>query len=379
MQKKKKFPWQQCVVMLLYMLVGAVCGLAMVGYMDASAEEAAGAEWFRFALMVLAVCVAVYVQLIVHEAGHLLFGLWTGYRFSSFRIGSLMLIKDGEKLRFKRLSLAGTGGQCLMDPPDMQDGRIPFVLYNFGGAFLNIFCGVLCFIGYFLCGKTTLAAVFFLMCAVLGAVFAVTNGVPMRLGTVDNDGYNALSLGKNKAALRAFWVQMKTNEQLSKGLRLKEMPAEWFEVPQDDEMQNSMVAALGVFACNRLMDERRFAEADALMAHLLQIDTAIVGLHRNLLICDRMYCALVHENRAEALQEMYTAEQKKFMKAMKNFPTVIRTEYAIALLAEQNTAKAEALRTQFEKCAKTYPYVADIQSERELMQLAETCVVKTCE
>ena len=35
---------------------------------------------------------------------------------------------------------------------------------------------------------------------------------------------------------------MKISEQIAKGLRLKEMPEEWFGIPEDDEMQNSMTA-----------------------------------------------------------------------------------------------------------------------------------------
>lgn len=71
------------------------------------------------------------------------------------------------------------------------------------------------------------------------------------------------------------------------------------------------------------------------------------------------------------LDDMFTKTQKKFMKSMKNFPSVLRTEYAYALLCENDTAKAEHIKAKFEKCAKTYPYPNDIQSERELMEMAE--------
>ena len=88
--------------------------------------------------MMLLLAAAYFIQMVIHEAGHLVFGLFTGYKFLSFRIGSLMLIKDGEKFSFRRFSIAGTGGQCLMAPPDMTDGRFPFVLYNLGGVIMNL-------------------------------------------------------------------------------------------------------------------------------------------------------------------------------------------------------------------------------------------------
>ena len=91
----------------------------------------------------------MYVQLIIHELGHLIFGLLSGYKFSSFRIGNLMLLKTGGKLKIKKLKIAGTAGQCLMSPPDMKDNKMPVIAYNLGGAILNLLSCLLFFIIYF--------------------------------------------------------------------------------------------------------------------------------------------------------------------------------------------------------------------------------------
>lgn len=371
-QKKKKIVWQQYIGMAFMMLIGAICGVVMVSYLDKSPEDTPlYQELLSFAGLFLGMYVALFFHMIVHEAGHLLFGLMTGYKFSSFRIASFMWLKENGKLRLKRLSLAGTGGQCLMIPPDMKDGKIPLVLYNLGGSFINIFLGALFLAGYLLCPDVPFLSPLLLMFAVVGFMTAMMNGIPMRMGTVDNDGYNAFALSKNKEAVEAFWVQLKVGEQSSKGIRLKDMPAEWFAVPTDAAMKNSMVATRCVFTCNRLMDEEKFEEADALMAHLLEIESGIVGLHHDLLMCDRIYVELIGENRREVIQDMLTKKQKKFMKAMKRFPSVLRTEYALAMFFENDSEKAEKIRSEFEKVAKTYPYSQDIESERDLMDVAD--------
>ena len=75
------------------------------------------------------------------------------------------------------------------------------------------------------------------------------------------------------------------------------------------------------------------------------------------------------------VEGMMSKAQNRFMKAMKSFPSVIRTEYALALLFEKDTQKAEAIKNTFEKVAKTYPYSQDIESERELMRIAESNLV----
>ena len=372
-KSKKKLPWQQFVGMVLGMVIGGICGYLMVGYVDQVVSEGAslGTAIFTLAALFISMYVSIFLHLIIHEAGHLVFGLLTGYKFSSFRIMSFMWIKDGEKIKLKRYSLAGTDGQCLMSPPDLVNGKMPFMLYNFGGSLMNIIASSISFMLWFLFRENPLLKTLCMIFALTGLVLAALNGVPLRMGTIDNDGYNAFSMSKNKEALRSFWLQMKVAEAVARGVRIKDMPEKWFEVPTDEAMKNSMVAVMGVFACNRLMDDLKFEEADALMKHLLEIESGIVGLHRNLLTCDRMYCELISENRQEVLEEMYSGELKKFMKQMKTFPVVIRTEYVYALLYEKDEAKAQKIKERFEKCAKTYPYPNDIQSEWKLIEIAD--------
>lgn len=371
-KKKKKIVWQQYMGTAVMMLAGVICGAVIALCFDKfTAEIPLHKKIMSHIGLLVGMCLAFLFNMIMHEVGHLVFGLLTGYKFSSFRIASFMWMKEDGKLKFKRIKIAGTGGQCLMIPPDMKDGKIPLVLYNLGGSFVNIIAGFLFLIGYYFSSKIAFLSSFFLIFAVVAFISAMINGIPMRLGTVDNDGYNAFALSKNKEAVEAFWVQLKIVEQNSKGIRLKDMPAEWFNVPTDEAMKNSMVATRGVFACNRLMDEERFEEADTLMNHLLEIDSGIVGLHRNLLICDRIYVELIRKSRCEVIESMMTAEQKQFMKTMKRFPSVLRTQYTIALLFENDTVKAETIKNEFEKVAKTYPYPQDIESERDLMKIAE--------
>ena len=96
-----------------------------------------------------------------------------------------------------------------------------------------------------------------------------------------------------------------------------------------------------------------------------------VGLYRALLLCDEMYLELLGENRRGTVDAMLTKPQRRFMRQMKNFPGVLRTEYAIALLRDGDKDRAAALRVQFEEIAATYPYQGDIEQERSLLALAD--------
>ena len=370
-KSKKRANFGMYFQIILWMAVGAVCGIMFIEYAEKYLE---GAELSVKALTIVGMIICLYASIIfhmiVHEAGHLIFGLMTGYKFGSFRIFNLMWVKADGKIRLKRLSVAGTGGQCLMCPPDLVDGKMPTVLYNLGGSIINLVFGAVFLIIALLCKHITILYLIMVIFSLMGFEMAIMNGIPRRTDTINNDGYNAISLRKDPMAIRSIWVQLKTTEQIAKGARIKDLPDEWFTVPSDEAMKNSMVSALGVFACNKLMDEQKFEEADKLMAHHLEIESGIVGLHRFLMVCDRVYVEAIGQCRIDVIEKMMSPEQIRFMKQMKSFPSVIRTEYVYALLCKKDYEKAEGVMAFFEKAGKKYPYPQDIESERELIEIA---------
>ena len=341
---QRKNGWQKWVSRIACFVLGGACGALIAQRMISvfALEKMPGGILLEWGFLVVVTTAAIFLQLIVHEAGHLLFGLLTGYRYSSFRIGGFMWLKENEKIRLRKLSVAGTGGQCLMCPPELVDGTMPFKLYNLGGVLANGISGVLFWGLSMLCGGIPLLSAFLFTAALSGFALALANGVPM-----------------------------KVNERLAQGARLRDMPEAWFAVPSPEGMQNSMCAVVGVFACNRLIDLHAFREADRLMEELLQMDTAIVGLHRGLLLCDRMYCELIAENRLEKLEGMLDQRQRKFMHSMQKFPSVLRTEYAYALLAERDMEKARRIRERFDVYTRTYPYPSEVEGECELLRIAQ--------
>ncbi len=322
---------------------------------------------YILALMLL----SMYAQVVLHEAGHLLFGLASGYSFSSFRIFNFIWIKTEGKIRFKRLSIAGTAGQCLMIPPPLKEGKIPVKLYNLGGVVVNFIVSALALGLLVLCRGNGYAFLGLSTFAFMGILLGATNGIPMKVGQVDNDGANALSLGKSPRAIYAFWLQMQINAELAQGKRLKDLPKEWFEFPSDDELQNTMLATLGVFNANYLMDVRDFEAAKAAMEKLLSLNAQIIGVHKNLTYCDLMYIALVIDKDEGKAKALYAKELQAFMKSMKKFPTVVRTQYAYAALVERDEEKAGKLLALFERVERSYPYEGDIASERELVELVK--------
>lgn len=258
-----------------------------------------------------------------------------------------------------------------MAPPDLVNEKIPYVLFNFGGVIINIVTSI--FIVVVLVTmevQPVLKAILFVFIA-MGVFAALTNGIPLHISGIDNDGYNALSLGKNPEALRAFWLQLKVNQMLTEGERLKDMPEEWFEKPSEEGMQNNMIAALEAMRCNRLLDMHCFEEVNQSVQTVVDSENKMVGVQKMLLQIDQIFCEILGEKREEVIGRVREKELKSFMKAMKNFPSVIRTQYAYALLVKEDVKESAAIKKQFEKVMKKHPYQSEIESEWELIRLCE--------
>ena len=82
-------------------VIGLIFGF-IAGYLGMRGLENAGISGVQsenlLIIIGISLCVATYIQIIVHEAGHLIAGKVSGYEFVSFRIANFMWIKKGEKL-----------------------------------------------------------------------------------------------------------------------------------------------------------------------------------------------------------------------------------------------------------------------------------------
>ena len=372
--KKEKNKFGKVIGIIVYILICFIFGI-IIGYLlvknDISRMYPGNNVyvWILCQLVIIYLC--IFLHIIIHEAGHMMFGLLTGYRFLSFRIMNLIWIKDNGKIKLKKYHLAGTSGQCLMSPPDMKDGNMPFVLYYLGGSIAN-FVSAIIFAGLFVfCRNIPILSALLICMSVIGIVLGLSNAIPLKLSMVNNDGYNTIVLMKSKRALAALWIQLKIAEETARGVRIKDIPEEWFYLPDDYDMDNSFIVAEAVCYESYLMDKHEFDKVKDLADKLLNMKSEMIGVHRNLLICDRIYCELISGGNRNIIDSLYSTALIKFMKQMKNFPSIIRTNYAIALLYNNDNSEAEQIKEQFRESANTYPYISDIESEQELMMIAE--------
>ena len=359
-------------IFLIGALVGFGLGVGLIAMLERIPDLSKG-EAIALCIFALAMFYAFFfIEIILHEAGHLLFGLLTGWRFVSFRIANILWHRDANgRLRRSKYSLAGTAGQCLMAPPPWQAEGFPCALYNLGGVIVNLATAAICGLLAWRNWDHALAALLLLEAAAVGLLLGITNGIPLPGLIVANDGSNLVSVLKSRDARRALWLQMSIAAAQAEGLSLRDMPEDWFAPFPEASMDNPLISAIAVFTENRLIDALDLPGAEAAIRALLAREKGILPLHRALLTLDGACCELLAGQSADLTTALDTPAVQQVMKAMKTCPTVLRTQYITALLRDHDEAQAAIHLKAFEKMAKTYPYQQDLASERSLMAIAK--------
>ena len=368
---KKKKNYGDIAAKIIMLLTGAVCGIFIIFTMNFFGTLVKGPAAFllMFAEAMIIMYIASFVQTIIHESGHLIFGLITGYKFVSFRIGHFMFIKEKGRLKIKLYNVVGTAGQCLMMPPQWNE-KIPYRLYNLGGCIMNAATALFALAAYFAAGAEGFFALCMAMLAVMGLSMALTNGIPMRVGGISNDGMNAALLGKKENTLRAFWLQLYVNGLIAKGERYRNMPREWFRLPEGEELSDPICCAMGVMLYNFCFDMHEFDEAEQTINYMLNAP-GLLDVEKNELLCELLFLRVLRGAPKEEIDSLLTPKLNKYIKATANYVSRRRLDYAYQLLYLKNYSTAQKCLEVFERTAATYPYSAETENEREIIEIVK--------
>jgi hypothetical protein len=361
--------YRYVIMQVIYLAISITMGFLLLHYMDNTYGELNGEAIFAFYASIAMYILCNYLQLIIHEAGHLLFGLLTGYKFLSFRIYSRTFVKKDGKLTCKKRSIPGTVGQCLMVPPKEDGTDVPCILYNLGGIILNFLTAFAAVIVILLMPKLPLFLRFLLIVfAAAGILDGVINGLPVKFFGVANDGFNVRSLLKEHAARRSFLLQLMIADRLYNGIRLKELPTEWLELPEGANPANIMNTYILFMAYNRELDRLDFIKAEQLLREIDLLLPKLPASFRNSVNLGFLFLALVNGESREKVKRFLTRQTKSLIKSSKNEINIRRIAYAYYLLYEKNEKAAGQALNKLKELAGKYPIPAE--AEMNLM-LAE--------
>ena len=315
---------------------------------------------------------AIIVQIIIHECGHMAAGLAAGWRLVALRIFGLMLVRRGRQFVLASSHIPGTGGQCLMSPPDRPAAQCRLTLYNAGGFAANLITAAASLAVLLLAGRQMGFAgqTFTLAMAVAGAFLFIENGVPLVLGGIPNDAMNIRYLRRDPAEADALLAMMRANAMMQDGIRLKDMPDSLFAGAQADGRQRGPISSsLDIMLLCRAIDMHDFTLAGRVADDISsRNDGTLPAIYDGEVGRERLFLALIARRPHDEIERLYDKKLRSYVKTMSSWQlSSVRLLYALALLHDGDTEAAHRLRTRFDKMAAGYFSPADAESERELV------------
>ena len=156
---------------------------------------------------VIGVVIVLPLFVAFHETGHLVFGLISGYKVLSFKLGPFEWYQKGDKVGFRMNPLTSFAlGQCLMSPPKKKKkGRIKFFLYNAGGLIFSYSLDLIFILLFFLINSVYIK--FLLIPVIAISLFLTLNNSVYQEGGI-NDVCNHMLIKKNPKYLNSIMYQL---------------------------------------------------------------------------------------------------------------------------------------------------------------------------
>lgn len=321
--------------------------------------------------LILGAIISSFLQVFIHEIGHLIFGIATGYKFLSFRIFNLVFYKHNQKIYIGKHCLLGTGGQCILTPGFQESENIPYFFYNAGGFIANFFTAVIAGRIVFMFPEESIFRTVITFFFIIGLIFTIVNGFPFKGRLIGNDGYNILKMIHNSQAKRAFWRQYKFNELLSNGTKLNDCPREWFSNLNED-YSNPLICGWAIYVLFYHLEKQDYEEALKLCNKI--IDTkGVMGLYKNEAICEKQFSEIMISLKSGEKEVKYIRTKNIFKERIVTIAG-FHNIYAYRVLVLGHYEEAVGILNAFEKKALTYSNKGLVDLERNILYSLKTMI-----
>ena len=363
---------------IILAIIGGWFGFSYIS--QVSAQAGGGFLWILAVIFttIVSLIAGVVLNVVLHECGHVIGGVFTGYRFVFYSALGLAIIKEKGKLVVKKYLAPGSGGGCLLSPPDIKNGTYPHKLYISGGFLVNFLVSAICFsLFYHLAATAPFGARAFLVAGIAGAFLGLVNLIPHNI-SAPSDGYILFNMGKEKntALRRGLWSCFRFQALIAEGKRPQDIPTELLDWVVIENIKDPFVFGT---ACNRyryLLDRQELNEARTLMQTLSNKLNDLPDVLKLSCHCELLFLELIGECRQEEIDRLYTKELKGYIKAAHAEIEVRRLMYAYSRLVLKDAGKIKENLDLFHKAIAIPIQSGFALGEQELITLIDTIADK---
>lgn len=151
-----------------------------------------------------------FVQSYLHEFGHLIGGIMSGYKLLQLRLTPIIISKT-KKGKYKFEFGFFKFNQCIMVPHKSER----YFCYNAFGIILNILISVILMVLYLICYKTfsDIQIILYLTLIVVGINKTISNALPAVRHGYPNDMKILLIISKSQLAKKHYFMYLSTYEK----------------------------------------------------------------------------------------------------------------------------------------------------------------------
>lgn len=347
--------------LLIGLFVAIIWTIIAIAQDFSAAQETVGwgSVFFISALLITVSSLFFYSHILIHEGGHLLAGLLSGYTFLLFRMGRFGLIKENQRFKLITYRMSGTLGQCLMYPPDTVIK--PFRLYLSGGVLGNVLASTAGLSAYALFPTRYL-----ILFSLIGLIAGVTNGVPIGY----NDGKIFSKLIKSDTAQEQFFQQLRWNGDF---IRYEKT---YSEVLAEDKIMNVSQPVTEQFNIyTKLVEIHALLEKDDLnaafseLSDLYDLRRQIIVPYRMEVIREYLFCLIMLDaGKPDDISRVLA--DPAFRQHLKlNQADVFRLKSVMAYYVSNDRNEATVYLNKAEEYLDKLPFYADRAVNRQLLDL----------
>ncbi|OJF94597.1 M50 family metallopeptidase [Alkalibacterium sp. 20] len=333
-------------------------GLGFLGYEVGMLSAIHDWTWIHIPVLMSYFVVSFFLHIVIHEAGHLVAGLLSGYSFSMFKFLSFIWVKESGKITLKKQRVPGMLGQCLMMPPE-KITTPPYALYHLGGIIANLIAAAGGYLMWMM-AYPPLLKIGFLTFTVVGIILAMMNLIPVE----PNDGMHLWKASKSIEYQIQFNQLLQIHAGMIKGKTGQELQELLYFVGKEPLTDGNNVTMLSLKALKHT-EKFEFDQAEMILRPLWDQFDQLLDLHKFEVLKEYLFVLLLSHPDDDAVAEIVNNKWYKKRDKIKQADTK-RVLATYAFIKENDFEKAIRLLDEAESYIKKAPTLTDQKIEREL-------------
>lgn len=323
---------------------------------------------FQIGIFFLLALIFILISVIIHESGHLVFGLLNNYRFLSFTLFFISLIKKDGEFKFEKGGISGAAGQCLMVPNKTKMTLVETTMYNLGGVIFNLTLALFLIVVEDFFNLKGFPLIIYRLFYASNIFLGLTNLIPLKVSGIVNDGYNVLMLFKDEESLQVINDVLRINESLVNGKLYQDLPEKYFFFDQQLDYNNPLLTISFINYLKFLIETNNFEQAYQDLEIFSNKYKKVIPYYKNYLETTLIYFDLIENLNEAALREKHQKLNQIIFKTNQSL-VWLRAQVAYHKIISQDQEKLIESLKIYSKLLTSVKIKADLLVEANLFSL----------